>query len=747
MRSGTCVVKGVVLAAALLVLAACDRQPVNSPYQDGALAENTLYTTFISRSPKSLDPARSYSSDETPYTYNVYEPLYGYHYLKRPYELIPRTAEAISEPLYFDAQGNPLPADAPGELIAESVYDVRIKPGILFQPHPAFARTPEGGYRYWPVAAEEIEDVVAIPDFPESGTRELTAHDYVYAFRRLAHPRLSSPIYSVMAEHVVGMDEYGERLKQEYARLQEAFRREHPDADSREQPWMDLRELGFAGVEALDDQTLRVRVKGKYPQFKYWMAMTFLAPMPWEAERFYLQPGMAERDLSLDTWPVGTGPYYLAESLRNRRHVLQRNPNFRGEAYPCEGEPEDEAAGLLADCGKMTPFIDRAVFTMEKEAIPLTGKFMQGYYDLPQVERGELGVAMRVAAGDSTDKAAQYAERGIQLPSTVETTIWYMGFNWNDPVVGAGDTPEQAERNRKLRQAISIAFDWEEYVALFENSQAQVAQGPVPPGVLGYEEGVAGVNPEVYDIVDGKPVRKPIEEARRLLAEAGYPDGRDASTGRPLVIFYDSMTGVGGSPMEDWFRRQLAKLGIQLEVRATDFNRFQEKMRNGSAQLFLWGWVADYPDAENFLFMLYGPNAKAAHGGENSANYVNPEFDALFEQMRFLDDGPEKKALIARMVSILQRDAPWMFGYFPMSGGAYQQWLHNAKPTQMVRNNLPYLRLDVDRRVEHVARWNAPSWWPLWLAGVVVLVGALLAVRALRRRDRQAAKPVEETHS
>ena len=153
---------------------------------------------------------------------------------------------------------------------------------------------------------------------------------------------------------------------------------------------------GFDGVQALDPLTLRIRVNGKYPQFKYWLAMTFTAPIPWEADCFYSQPGMAEQDLSFNTWPVGTGPYMLVESLQNRRHVLARNPNFHGEPYPCEGELGDQAAGLLADCGKPTPFIDRAVFNVEKEAIPLTGKFLQGYYDVPQIERGEYGVAMLV---------------------------------------------------------------------------------------------------------------------------------------------------------------------------------------------------------------------------------------------------------------------------------------------------------------------------------------------------------------
>src|SRR5690606_37140083 len=190
----------------------------------------------------------------------------------------------------------------------------------------------------------------------------------------------------------------------------------------------------------------------KYPQFKYWLAMTFTAPIPWEADRFYHQPGMAEQNLSLNTWPVGTGPYMLTESIINRRHVLSRNPNYRGEPYPCEGEPGDKEAGLLDDCGKPTPFIDHLVFSLEKESVPLMGKFLQGYYDIPQADRGEYGVAMRVAAGDSADKAALYEEHGLQLRSATEAQQFYLGFNWLDPVVGFGDTPEQQEKNRKLRQ-------------------------------------------------------------------------------------------------------------------------------------------------------------------------------------------------------------------------------------------------------------------------------------------------------
>jgi ABC-type transport system substrate-binding protein len=281
--------------------------------------------------------------------------------------------------MFLDWQGNTLDAEARPSEIVESIYDISLRPGILFQPHPSFARKEDGRFRYWPIDAQEFEGKFAIPDFTVTGTRELTAHDYVYALRRLASPRVASPIFSTLAQHIVGMEAYGKRLREIDTDL-----RKDIAVGARDLPWLDLRNVGFSGIEALDEHTLRIRVKGLYPQFKYWLAMTFVAPIPWEADRFYSQPGMAQRNLSLNHWPVGTGPYMLTESLQNRRHVLSRNPNFRGEPYPCEGEAGDQAAGLLVDCGKMTPFIDRIVFNIEKESIPLQGKFMQGYYDIPQ---------------------------------------------------------------------------------------------------------------------------------------------------------------------------------------------------------------------------------------------------------------------------------------------------------------------------------------------------------------------------
>lgn len=707
--------------------------PINAPRSLSDYATNTLFSTFSGRSPKTLDPQVSYSSDETIYTYGVYEPLYGYEYLKRPYELMPLAAEKVVKPAYLDAQGQRLPADAPTASIAYSVYTIPIRKQILFAPHPAFAKDAQGNWLCNTLDPSRAAKLSSPLELPERGTRELTAHDYVYGIKRIASPAVVSPAFGILRSYIVGFDELSEKIGKA---LQESR------SNGKSSRHIDLRQFDCEGVKALDDYTLQITIRGKYPQFDNWMAMAFFAPMPWEAEAFYANPGFAENNISLDTWPVGTGPYMLTISRQNREHVLERNPNYRGLVYPCEGSEEDRKNGFLTDCGKRTPFVDRIVMTMEKEAVPTTSKFLQGYYDSPQITRLDVGQGYIVSMGDDPDKEKLYKEKKLQFPTTVEANLWYIGFNWLDPIVGAGKTPEEARRNRLLRQAISIALDWEEQIAIFEKGQGKTAHGPLPPGLFGWrDDGPSAFNPVVFKRTsDGSIKRRSIEEARRLMAEAGYPDGRDAKTGRPLVLNFDWQgTSAGSKSFLDWTARQFAKIGIQLEIRATDYNRFQDKMAKGSAQIYYWGWLADYPDAENFFTLLYGPNSKAVNGaGENASNYRNERFDELFESLRNLENGPEKARVIDEMIRIVQKDAPWSFGYFPTSAAALHHWVKNAKPTQMIRNNVQYIRIDAQERMDQIRAWNTPVVWPLMIilaaaVGLVWLVRAHLEKRRLRR--------------
>jgi oligopeptide transport system substrate-binding protein len=689
-----------ILLIGLAFLAGCG-EVWNDPYPAAERGKNIYYAAFTER-PKHLDPVQSYTTDESQFTRQVYEPPLQYHYLKRPYELVPLTAVEVPKPREIEG----------GKY---TVYEIRIKPGIRYQPHPAFVLENQ---TLSPGTIASLKSPYALP----LGTRELTADDYVYQIKRLAHPRLHSPIFGLMAEYIVGLGDYAKRLKQ---------------ADTDRSRWLDLRAHPLKGVEVVDQHTYRVTLNGRYPQFVYWLAMPFFAPVPWEAEKFFQQEGMLARNFTLDWWPVGTGAYMLTEHDPNARIVLERNPNFHGEAYPSEGEPEDRAAGLLADAGKPLPFVDRVVFSREKENVPYWNKFLQGYYDAAGISSDQFDQAVRVNIEGASEPSSEMTQKGITLTTLVSATIYYFGFNMKDAVVGGN-----SERARKLRQAISIAVDMEEFLSIFHNNRGVVAHSPVPPGIFGRREGAEGVNPVTHVWRDGQEQRRPLEDAKKLLAEAGYPNGMDAKTGAPLVLYFDTTSrGPGDKARLDWWRKQLAKLSIQLEVRETDWNRFQEKIRKGTQQMYGLGWAADYPDAENFLFLLHGPQARADGAGANSSNYASPKFDALFERMKVMPNSPERQKVIDAMVDIARHDAPWIFGFHPKQYSLSHGWVANDKPNDMAGNTMKYARLDIERRAALRREWNSPIVWPFVLILLALVASAIPAFVTYRRRERMAARP------
>ncbi|WP_090286939.1 ABC transporter substrate-binding protein [Nitrosomonas mobilis] len=702
-----------------LLLAGC-AEPWNNPYPAAQSGENILYNAFAER-PKHLDPVQSYSTNEILFTAQIYQPPLQYHYLKRPFELIPQTATTLPTVRYYDANDVALPADA--EEVAFSVYEIHIKPEIHYQPHPAFARDVLGDFLYHTQTASDLKQIQKIADFEHDDTRELLADDYLYQIKRLAHPKLHSPIFGLMADYIVGLREYAETLSK------------HATANP-DDVYLDLRQFPLSGVEKVDDHTYRIRIKGKYPQFIYWLAMPFFAPIPWEADRFFSQPGLADKNITLDWYPVGTGPYMLTENDPNSVMVLERNPNFQGEHYPAEGMPEDVENNLLQDADQPLPFIDKIIFSREKESIPRWNKFLQGYYDASGIGSDSFDQAVQISGQGETVVTEGMGEQGIRLETAVAPSTYYMGFNMLDTVVG-GRTTQEKQAARKLRQAISIAVDYEEFISIFANGRGLAAQSPIPPGIEGYRDGKAGINSIVYEWHNGGPRRRSIKVAKRLLAEAGYPDGIDKKSGKPLVLYFDVTTrSADDKAILDWMRKQFRKINIHLVVRSTDYNRFQDKIRSGNAQIFEWGWNADYPDPENFLFLLYGPQRKVGNNGENAANYDNAEFNRLFERMNNMESGPQRAQIIDQMLAILREDAPWLWGYHPKDYALYHAWYQNVKPNRLSNNNMKYWRIDHNLRAQKQREWNEPVLWPLGIVFFLLMGGLLPAWLAYRRREQ-----------
>ena len=717
--SGICKIPQLFICLSLLC-AGCEQTSWNNPYPDKDSAKNIYYDSFSER-PKHLDPVSSYSSNEYVFLGQIYEPPLQYHFLKRPYELIPLTATELPKPVYFDKDGVTLSDESDPAKIDSVKYRISIKPGILYQPHPAFAKDSRGNYYYHDLTVEKLNNIHTLSDFDVVGTRKMLARDYVYQIKRMAHPRVHSPIAGLMEKYILGLSEYAEELKR-------------VDKDKSGTNYIDLNNYELPGARVIDDTTFEITLKQKYPQFLYWLSMSFFAPMPWEADYFYSQQGMDEKNITLDWYPVGTGPFMLSENNPNLRMVLERNPNFRGETFPIEGDEGDKTSGLLEDAGKKMPFIDTAIYSLEKESIPAWNKFLQGYYDTSGIVSDSFDQAVQFNLQGDAELTDEMQEKGIRLLTAVTTSTYYMGFNMADDVIG-GDS----ERARLLRRAISIAIDYEEYISIFANGRGKPAQGPIPPGIFGNVPSAAGINPYVYQWQGDKPVRHSIEHAKELMVQAGYPNGRELHSGRPLILNLDTpAAGPGSKSIFDWMRKQYAKLGINLVVRATDYNRFQEKMRKGTAQIFQWGWNADYPDPENFFFLLYGPNAKLEHNGENAANYKNAEFDQLFNKMKSMNNSPERQEIINQMVEIVRRDAPWLWGFHPVGFSLHHAWYKNAKPNLMANNTLKYKRVEPMLRSVQRSEWNKPVWWPIALIVVLIILILLPAINSYRRKETES---------
>jgi len=573
-------------------------------------------------------------------------------------------------------------------------YAFRLREGVLYQNDPCFALDGAG-----------------------TATRVVTASDVAFELMRIADPAITSPVIATFAK-IAGFRAFSERLQR--------LRGEDPAFGDLRIDEQYARAGGIDGVQLDGDFGLTVVLAEPYPQILYWFAMPFTTPVPWEAVVYY--DGEQGRPFFKD-YAVGAGPFALTRFDKRSRIDLSRNENWYGvrhpewrapgAVYPSEGEPQDAELGLLdpAYVGQPLPFIERIEFRMEKEDIPAFNKFLQGYYDASGIIRESFDKVVH-EGGLSPEMAAL----GMRLEKSVDPTIHYIGFNMNDPVIG---TPA-GRRGQLLRQAMSLAVDVVEYNRVFNNGRGVPAQSPIPPGIFGYEAD--------YE----NPYRQPdLARAKHLLREAGYPDGIDPETGKPLHLSFDlGDTSTQARLRFQFFVDQWARLGLDVEIAATHYNKFRQKVEEGAYQIFMWGWIADYPDPENFLFLLWGPMAQARSGGPNTANFDDPAFNERFLEMKNLENGPRRLEIIREMKRILERERPWIELVHSENYALYHAWMHNVKPAGLSLPAAKYVDIDPVLRNELRTKWNRPIRWPAYVLAAVAVAIVVPGVRTFLR-ERQ----------
>ena len=708
----------------------------NTPYPDADVELGTVYYSSFANPPKDLDPQRAYTTADGTFLSLCYERLLAYDYLERPVNLVPELALAVPEPEEM--------RDESGALIGIR-YSFDLQPGIHF-----------------------VDD----PCFPEGKGRELKAEDFVFVFKRLADPNTSCPVVASF-RHIRGFQEYRDKLKELRATMkEEALAENTPEGDIRIS-YRDLYERAgpLPGVDAVDEYRFELTLDTPYPHILYWLAMRFCAAIPWEAVDHYNgQFGLVkEREpMTFEMRPVGTGPYQFKwdEYNREAKIVLVQNPNWWGYRYPerrapttifpeAPGMEEDRELGIWTPeaAGRTLATVDRLEWYLEREALSRFNKFLQGYYDGSGIPLESFDQVIQ-----EEDLTPEMEERGIRLVKDFGLDVYYIGFNMQDEVIGAplkfedpaleANREEELEKRRKLRQAMSLAIDTREYLRIFANNLGVPAQGPLPPGIVGYDPDYK--NP--YRQYDPE-----LKLAKRLLEEAGYKNGVDPRTGKALTMTYDAgNTSTRSRAVFNFYIDAWKKLGIDVQLAATDYNKFQKKMYAGNFQIFSWGWLADYPDPENFMFLLYGPNS-GRHDGHNPnhAWYENKDYDVVFKRMESLandasatwtetdpETGEEREVtrtryeLIRELVHIAQEDCPWI----PLSHSEdyilYHEWLHHAKPHPLPGSRAKYLAIDKETRRDRRIAWNRPILWPGVVAGVAVILFVVPAIRTVRRERR-----------
>ncbi len=465
----------------------------------------------------------------------------------------------------------------------------------------------------------------------KSRKRELTAEDYAYSIKRFFDPKNRSPYVFLFEGKIVGLDELGAQAKKT-GRF---------DYDAK-----------VPGLEALDRYTLRVRLKETDFSFSHILAFPLTGAVAREAIEAYGE--------DINSHPVGTGPYLLKKYVRSSKIILEANPGYRGRVWDFAPGDDPIDKQIVAQMkGKKLPAIGTVEISVMEETQSRWLAFEKGETD---IEYQLWDIAPTFMTRDGKLKP-EFAKRGIKLDRSIDPEITYTFFNMRERI---GDQPNPVggfgKEKIALRRAIAMAYKIDDQIKIIRKGQAIKAEYPIPPGI-------AGNDPGYRSSIQYDP-----RTANALLDKFGYKKGQDGyramPDGKPLVIRYSSIPNELYRQFDELMKRSLDSIGIRLEIHK---DRWPELIKQQKlCRLMMQGsaWIADYPDGDNFMQLLYGPNS----GQSNNACYQSPEFDKLYERSRRLPDGPERNKLYREMARLMEAHTAWI-----LSDSRYRNALQQAR--------------------------------------------------------------------
>lgn len=546
-----------------------------------------------SADPKTLDPQAQFDSISGLFVRSLYDTLLDYHYLKRPYELIPVLLEKMPE----------ISKD-------RKTLTFQLKKGIHFTDDECF----KGGKG-----------------------RELVSDDVIYTIKRFADINVNALSWFLLSDVVVGLDEMREKTKKNLN--------------------LDYAKEEVKGLEKVDDYTFKMHLVDPNPLALYSLAASSLAIVPKEAVEKY---GRA-----FSRHPVGTGAFKLEQYRKKQTMTFVKNENYFMH-YPTEGEPGDLEKGLLEDAGKQLPLVNEVKLHYIPESQPEMLKFKNGELSWVALDRDNFE---QMAFFDKSGKIQlnQELAEDFQLYTEPALTTSYIIFNMKDEV----------SQNKNLRKAMAHAINFQKKIELLANGRGVTLGSIVPPSIGGSEREI-GYYGTPYDL--GK--------AKEYMEKAGY--GENKRLELTLTIGGTSTTHQN---MYEFFRNSLDKIGIDLKPDYKTWPSYLKSTHIGDFQVATAAWAADYPDPENFYQLFFSENARGS-------SFKNEEYDKLYNEMRFMENSPERFAILQKMARILQEEVPVIYDNTPLATGLKQNWLSNFKRNIMV--DYPFKYLGVSETSEKV---------------------------------------------
>jgi ABC-type transport system substrate-binding protein len=444
--------------------------------------------------------------------------------------------------------------------------------------------------------------------------RELTADDVAYSIKRHMDPKNRSYWQWLVDGKIVGLDELAQKAKAAGSKF---------DYDAK-----------VPGLEVVDRYTLRIRLTRTDYNFAYILAMPAMSIVAREVVDGYAEDTNAH--------PVGSGPYMLTRWVRGSKISLEANPSYHGFVWSFQPgtDPRDKDI-VTAMKGRKMPIIGRIEISVIEEEQSRWLAFQRGELDILLLPGTFAPVAM-----PGNKLSPELARRGVTINQLIDPEITYTFFNMRDPVVGGF-----AREKVALRRAIVMSYDTAEEIRVVRKDQAVEVQSPVP-------QDVAGFDPEYRSGVAFDPAA-----ANALLDKFGYRRGKDGlrtlPDGAPLVIKRWSRSGDSEArELDDLWLKSLTRIGLRVETVTTKFADLIKVARQCQPMMANAAWIADYPDADNFMQLLSSANI----GQSNYACYSSPDYDRLYLASRQLPDSAERNAIYREMNRRLEADTVWKLG-------------------------------------------------------------------------------------